>query len=110
MNTLEAFARREANRGKASMVFDWDEAARRIKAAGATRASAGLRDDWEWTGGAILEGGEPVNEYTYLASTWAVPELRIGDGAPEPCYTSAEGSEWDSGTKWPATALAILNG
>lgn len=72
MNTLEAFAMGEAHRGRELMVFDWNEAARRIKASGCSEASAGLRDDWEWTGGLIFSDGEPcTTEYTYLASTWA---------------------------------------
>lgn len=110
MNTIQAFAMGEANRHRELMVFDWNEAARRIKASGCRDASAGLRGDWEWTGGIIFSDGEPCyTEYTYLSSTWAVPELEI-DGEREPCYKMEhEVPGWGSGTKWPQTALMILN-
>ena len=109
MDTLKAFAMGEANRGKEQMVFDWDKAAKRITEVHPESASAGLRGDWEWTGGEIYRDGEPVrSEYTYLASTWATPELEM-DGDVEPCYRmQSEVPNWDSGTKWPDSALKIL--
>lgn len=111
MNTLQAFIMGEANRGKEEMVFDWDEAARRIKASGCKSASAGLRDDWEYTGGSIFKNGEPnFADYTFLASTWAVPELKI-NGKKKPCYKmQSETPGWDCDTKWPESALKILKG
>jgi len=103
-----------ANAGNPSMVFDWDKAARIIRERGATDAQAGLSGDWGYTGGTILADGIPdVESYTYLASTWAVPELRLGDGGGEavPCYRMADDAPgWDAKTKWPASALAILEG
>ncbi len=79
MDSFIAFAMGMANRGKPMMVFDWDKAAKRIKETGARQASAGLAGDWEYTGGEILVDGKPTNDgYTYLASTWAVPEIEIG--------------------------------
>ena len=109
MNTLKAFAMGDANRGKEMMVFDWDKAAKRIAAVRPESASAGLRDDWEWTGGRIYLNGKPVrSEYTFLASTWATPELEM-DGKVEPCYRmESKVPNWDSGTKWPNSALKIL--
>jgi hypothetical protein len=110
MNTLEAFKRGQANRDKSLMVFDWIKAARIIKERKAQAAGAGLRDDWEWTGGAILRDGVPVPEddtYTYLASTWAVPELEV-DGEIIECYIMEDETEWDSKTYWPEEALDIL--
>ena len=109
MNTLMAFAKGQANRGKELMVFDWDKAAKRIAEVHPETASAGLKSDWEWTGGEIYRNGEPVtDEYTYLASTWATPELEM-DGEVEPCYRmQSEVPEWDSDTKWPYSALKIL--
>jgi hypothetical protein len=109
MDTFKAFAMGQANAGKELMVFDWAEAARRIKASGTDHASAGLRSDWEWTGGIIFDDGQPyMDGYTYLASTWAVPELDVGNG-PEACYRmQSETPGWDSGTKWPEEALEIL--
>lgn len=112
MNTLSAFAMGEANRVKELMVFDWEKAARLIKEKKAKRACAGLRDDWEYTGDCIFRDGKPLNKdetYTYLASTWAVPELDI-DGEVIPCYKmESETSGWDANTYWPEEALKILN-
>jgi hypothetical protein len=112
MDSAQAFARGKAARNDPARVFDWDEAARRIVASGATTASAGLEGDWEWTGGKILRNGAPVpptETYTYLASTWAIPELILGDGIPEPCWRWKDGCDWDAETYWPQSALDILN-
>lgn len=111
MNTEMAFAMGEANRYRELMVFDWDEAARRIKASGCSEAYAGLRGDWECTGDTIFINSKPYFKgYTFLASTWAVPELDI-DGKIEPCYKmQSETPGWNSETKWPKSALKILNG
>lgn len=110
MNTWAAFAMGEANRGKEMMVFDWNKAARLIRERKPECASAGLRGDWEYTGGAIYEDGKPVmGDYTYLASTWAVPELDM-DGAIVECFRMKhEVPGWDSKTKWPKSALDILS-
>ena len=110
MNTWAAFAMGEANRGKELMVFDWDRAARLIRERKPECASAGLRSDWEYTGGTIYEDGKPVmDDYTYLASTWAVPELDM-DGEIVECYCMQhEAPRWDANTKWPYSALAILS-
>jgi len=112
MDTLTAFARGQAAKGNPVKVFNWDEAATRIKVAGAQTASAGLEDDWEWTGGEILRDGKPVpreDTYVYLASTWATPELVIDDDDPIPCWKfQVDTDGWDSGTYWPDSALAIL--
>lgn len=113
MDTMAAFAMGQAAQGNPVKVFDWNEAATRIKVAGAQTASAGLQDDWEWTGGEILRDGEPVpheNTYVYLASTWAIPELVIDDDDPIPCWKFSDDTDgWDSATYWPASALAILH-
>ena len=109
MDSFRAFAKGEANRGRPLMVFDWDKAARLIRERGAKEASAGLSGDWEWTGGEILVDGKPHHEaYTYLASTWATPELDI-DGDRVDCFRmETEVPGWGSSTKWPESALAIL--
>ena len=111
MNTLLAAAIGEANRDRELMVFDWDKAAQLILEHQAPHAAAGLRGDWEYTGGTIYLHGQPVKEdYTYLASTWAMPELLL-NGYTIPCYKmQSETPGWDSDTKWPASALAILQG
>ena len=111
MNNLKAFAMGQANRGKTRMVFDWDKAARLIKENNATTASAGLHSDWEYTGGEILVDGKPdLESYTYLASTWATSELKI-NGEVFNCFKmEPETPGWDENTKWPQSALDILNG
>ena len=109
METSRAFEMGELNRGRELKVFDWDKAARRIKETGTDFAKAGLQSDWEWTGGTIFQDGKPNHDsYTYLASTWATPELDLGNG-PEDCYKmQSETDGWHSGTKWPDSALKIL--
>ena len=110
MNSMMAFVMGELNRGKEQMVFDWDKAATLIKDRNPKNASAGLRGDWECTGDTIYEDGKPVkNRDTYLASTWAVPELYM-DGDIVECYRMAhEVPRWNANTKWPQSALEILN-
>ena len=109
MNTLEAYVMGKKNRGKELMVFDWDRAAMRIAEERPKSAWAGLSGDWGWTGGEIYRDGKPIkSESTFLASTWAMPELEI-DGNVEPCYRmESEAPGWNSDTKWPESALKIL--
>ena len=111
MDTMKAIAIAEMNRDKDSMVFDWNKAAEIIKESGCTEASAGLRSDWEYTGGHIFRDGNPVpkkDSYTFLSSTWAIPELEI-DGRKIECYTMvSETDGWHSDTVWPKSALDIL--
>lgn len=111
MDTFFAFSMGEMNRHKELMVFDWDKAARLIAEKKPQVASAGLRCDWEYTGGDIFAAGTPLKDcYTYLASTWAVPELSL-DGLIVECFRMQhEAPEWDAKTKWPDSALAILEG
>jgi hypothetical protein len=118
MESMAAYAKGEANRGNEMMVFDWNKAARLIRDEQPTRAGAGLQSDWEWTGGAIYRDGAPVlpdDTYTYLASTWATPELSM-DGELQDCFVMeseapvVDGMHWTSGTYWPQCALDILNG
>lgn len=110
----QIMAARDAAKGNELMVFDWDKAAQLIKDTGSQEAAAGLQGDWGWTGGAILGGGKPVpkeDTYTYLASIWATPELRLGDGEKTPCFKmQPETPGWGSDTYWPESALKILNG
>lgn len=104
MDSMSAFLRGDAARrsGAKLMVFDWDKAAKLIAERAPAEAGAGLRGDWEWTGGTIWRDGAPVfDEYTYLASLWATPELSL-DGEVVECWRYAEDSPgWDSDTKWP---------
>lgn len=108
MNTLMAYNNMLSSLGNELMIFDWDKAAKRIVEVRPAIAFAGLQGDWEWTGGVIYRDGNPVEEYTFLASIWAVPELEM-DGEVEPCYRmKSEVPEWDSDTVWPESALNIL--
>lgn len=119
MDTSSAFAMGQVNRGQALKVFDWDKAAELIRERKPTVASAGLAGDWEYTGGCIYENGAPVPKdetYTYLASTWATPQLDM-DGAVEACYVMEDvaaqrwGDDVDfSKLYWTNSALAILGG
>lgn len=112
MDTRSAVTNNLSSRGRRPRVFDWDTAARRIRETGASYAEAGLGGDWEWTGGAILAEGVlvPSSEtYTYLASTWAVPELELEGEGPEQCWVYQDESPgWHAGTYWPDSALEIL--
>lgn len=114
MDSMNAFVLGEANRNKEEMVFDWDKAAQIIREKGAQQASAGLQNDWEWTGGTILvDGVVDKYSYTYLASTWAIPELEVTDRhgivTRMDCYRmQSESPGWYSGTKWPQSAMDIL--
>jgi hypothetical protein len=111
MDNASAFVMGEINRGKEMMVFDWEKAARLIKERNPMKASAGLSGDWEWTGGDIYQNGAPVPEgetYTYLASTWATPELDL-DGDVVDCFLmQTETPGWDSDTYWPPEAVKII--
>ena len=110
MDSMSAFARGEASRGAPLRVFDWRKAAQLIKERHPRVASAGLEDDWDWTGGIIYTAdGIPDQDdtYTFLASTWATPQLDL-DGDVIDCWVWAEGTGWDSHTFWPSEALKIL--
>jgi len=108
MDTMNAFILGEAHKNCEAMVFDWDKAARMIKESGFKDASAGLQGDWEWTGGSIFVDGKPdLKSYTYLSSTWATPEIEI-DGETFDCYLMQSETEWGHHTKWPESALKII--
>ena len=111
MNTMMAFMKGVKNKNKEQMVFDWIKAAKLILENNAKYAAAGLRGDWEYTGGRIFADGKPIKKedtYTYLSSTWAVPELEI-DGIRVECYCmQSKAPKWGSETYWPSEALAIL--
>lgn len=108
MDTIQAFAMGDAHRFDRMRVFDWDMAAKLIKAKKPKCAQAGLKDDWEYTGGIIYEDGKIVkSDYTYLASTWAIPELDL-DGFIIPCCKWMDETNWNAETKWPESAVEIL--
>ena len=109
---MEAYEKAEAakTRGAKQRVFDWNKAAKLIKESGTKEASAGLSEDWDWTGGEIFRDGEPLDStqtYVYLSSNWATPVLEIdGDEIECWCYND----EWDAETFWPESAKEILRG
>ena len=110
MDSVTAFNKGQASKGKEPMVFDWFKAVKLILEFKATNASAGLQDDWNWTGGDILVNGNPLkeNESCYLSSTWAIPEICIDDTYYE-CYAmQSKVPEWNSSTFWPKEALELL--
>lgn len=113
MDTMQAYLKAQAAtaRGARLRVFDWHKAARIIRERKPRESGAGLSSDWEWTGGTIYRDGQPVtDDHTYLASVWATPELTLDDETVD-CWVYADESPgWDCYTKWPASALAILNG
>ena len=112
MKTEDAmlFAAAAITRNAVGKVFDWDKAAQLIRERKPNVAGAGLRGDWEWTGGVIYRDGQPVlDSYTYLYSAWATPELEL-DGELIECWREpTEQLGWGSDTKWPESALRILN-
>lgn len=108
MDTISAFMRGQLSHGKQLMVFDWVKAARLIREHRPFIAEAGLDEDWDWTGGPIFADGEPIKDsYTYLASTWATPQICL-DGEYHDCFIMANETAWNENTKWPAEALAVL--
>lgn len=115
MDTSTAFALGTARRHCPPRVFDCVKAAQLIRdshlAGNLKVASAGLRGDWEYTGGDIFEDGSPIPEestYTFLESTWAIPELSL-DGEIFECWVWEKDSPgWDAGTYWPPEALEVL--
>lgn len=111
MDTARTFMLGEANRGKEQMVFDWDKAAQIIKEKKPEIASAGLAGDWEYTGGMIWCNDKPyTDDYLYLASTWATPQICI-DGYYIDCYKMAsETPKWGAHTIWPDSSIKIVNG
>ena len=111
MDSMRAFLRGQASRGQPLMVFDWEKAARLIMEVRPEEASAGLKTDWEYTGGVIYRGGDIITtSYTYLASTWAAPQLDM-DGAVVECWRYKDDAPgWDEKTSWPAEARQILAG
>jgi hypothetical protein len=115
MDSMMAFARANVarQRGAKQKVFDWIKAAQLIRERQSETASAGLSQDWEYTGGSIFANGQPVpreETYTYLSSNWAIPELNL-DGEVISCWKFEDDTPgWNAGTYWPPEALEELKG
>lgn len=111
METLEAFRMAVMHTESKEMVFDWHKAARIIKDRPNETASAGLRGDWEYTGGVIWCDGQPCfdnQDWIFLSSTWAIPELAIGNDV-YPCFVFTEDfPQWHAHTFWPSSAREII--
>ena len=109
METAMALAMGELHRNDPLMVFDWDKAARILSERMPNVATAGLENDFEWTGGVIWNDGKPfMCSYTYLASTWAKPMLVIGDEEIECWRYKDDVPDWSAETKWPKSAIDIV--
>ena len=90
-------------------VFDWNKAAKILAEHRPDNAEAGLAGDMGWTGGSIWSNGTIDRDgYTYLSSIWAIPILCF-DGEEIECWAwEEELPGWDSDTKWPDSAVAII--
>lgn len=113
MDTFDAFIMGEINRHKELMIFDWNTAAEIIRENKPAFAVAGLQGDLEWTAGTIYKNGNAfLDDYTFLASTWATPVIILDeDGDEIPCFKmEGEHPGWNSDTKWPMSSLEKLYG
>lgn len=115
MDSMSAFMMGQANKDKPIRSFDWIKAAKIIAREKPHRADAGLSGDYSYTRGTIWENGAPkIDDYTYLASTWATPMLILidADGWEKEidCWRYENESGFGSDTKWPAEAVNIATG
>ena len=111
MDSMEAYMRAQASRGKPLKVFDWNRAAQIIAERKPIEAVAGLASDLEWTAGVIWSAGRPntrEESYTYLASVWAIPVLIIEDEEIECWVYQQDTPGWDAHTFWPESAVEIV--
>jgi hypothetical protein len=111
VNQGEAILMGFACRGNRERTFDWNKAATLIREHRAQEASAGLIEDWDWTGGTILHDGIPVPQedtYVYLTSTWATPTLVIGDMSIACWCWLDEQPKGADGFYWPESARELL--
>ena len=120
MDTMTAFAMSQANISNKRMVFDWDKAVNIIQKRGLKNCGAGLASDFEYTAGMILSNGIPItNDYTYLASNWATPQLIIycdsDDGLLDydevvDCWVWEDETSYDESTKFPKNLIEKVLG
>lgn len=100
-------------------VFDWERAAARIKEVQPEVAVAGLIEDWDFTSGIIYRDGEILYRgngggYTYLASRWDIPALKLDDTTEE-CWILKQESghnetQYFAKLSWPRESIDILFG
>ena len=90
-------------------IFDWMHAAELIKKLKPKTAYAGLAEDWLNTSGKIIHNYKPYwDDYTFLASSWARPVLKIDDVFYD-CYIIGDRQpDCNEYTKWPKEAIEVL--
>lgn len=111
MDSFSAFAMGEANRGKEMKVFDWIAAVKIMMETNCNFAQAGLVEDYDYTVGTILNNKIPVlDDYCYLASTWATPTLYCDGDLIECWKLQSQVPDYDEDTKWPDDALKLFRG
>ena len=112
MDTFSAYNRSLLASGNRYRVFDWNAAAGFIQKNKPKSAVAGLKNDMEYTSGCIYQDGEIISEYTYLCSNWATPILVLyfedGSSKQFDCWIYKDESNWNADTKWPDSAIQIL--
>ena len=117
MNNIQAFINGEANRNKERMVFDWNKAVEIIKDRNLQNCAAGLDGDFGYTAGIILSDGKPyTDDYTYLASTWAKPQLIIMDSSgcdfddceTIDCFVMEGETKFNESTKFPQDLIDLF--
>lgn len=99
--------------GTKDKVFDWCKAVDIIEKEKPDVATAGLAEDWFYTGCTIYsseDGIEIIKDRGYLMSTWATPVLLLEfenrESKVEECWRFAdECPDWNGNTRWPAEAL-----
>lgn len=90
-------------------IFDWTHAAELIKKLKPKTAYAGLMEDWSSTSGKIIHNYEPyLEDYTFLASSWAHPVLKIDDVFYDCYITGKRKPDCNEYTKWPKEAIEVL--
>ena len=73
-------------------------------------AEAGLEGDWDYTGGIIYSNKKSTtDDYTYLASNWAIPTLILNEEEEIPCFIIKENTRFNAHSKWDRISLNILN-
>jgi hypothetical protein len=90
------------------MVFDWERAAKLMKAYDGENVRAGMKNAWTDfydNAGFILKNGEAVNEAGIVASYNATPTIEI-DGRLFPCFRWAD--ESDHSASWTDAAVEIM--
>lgn len=104
--------------GNKHKVFDWDKAVRVIKENGYKNCGAGLGQDFEWTAGMILVDGVPyLEDYTYLSSNWATPQLIVYSSKDDglfsyeeviDCYIMSDETTYGASTQFPEHLIKLF--